>query len=147
MSRRIGIVVLIVFGKFIIWTAVVRLFRYLFRTAVLIGVGLTQIGEFTYVFVQVAREAKLVNEDVYSATLAASLLTILLNAFLTRSAAEVVGPAARCLSPSPDKTFNHFRRTTIGSLWPCRDRACISSAIRLPRCCHLERILTGVGNA
>ena len=79
------LVLLIVLGKFLIWTAVVRLFRYPLRIAVLVGVGLTQIGEFSYVLVQVARDARLVDADVYSATLAASLLTILLNAFLMRA--------------------------------------------------------------
>lgn len=83
-SMLAGIVTLIVVGKFAIWTAVIRLFRYPLRVAMLVGVGLTQIGEFTYVFVQVARDAKLVNDDVYSTMLAASLFTILLNAFLTR---------------------------------------------------------------
>lgn len=83
-------VALIVLGKFIIWTFVVRLFRYSLRTAVLVGVGLTQIGEFSYVLVRVARDAGLVAADVYSATLAASLLTILLNAVLMRAAPEWV---------------------------------------------------------
>jgi CPA2 family monovalent cation:H+ antiporter-2 len=81
-------VALIVVGKLIIWTSVVRLFRYSLRTAVLVGVGLTQIGEFSYVLVRVARDAGLVDAPVYSATLAASLLTILLNAFLMRAAPE-----------------------------------------------------------
>jgi predicted Kef-type K+ transport protein len=53
-------------------------------------VGLTQIGEFSYVLVRVARDAGLVDADVYSATLAASLLTILLNAVLMRVAPEWV---------------------------------------------------------
>ena len=82
------LVLLIVLGKFVIWTAVVRLFRYPLRTALLVGVGLTQIGEFSYVLVLVARDAGLVDANVYSATLAASLLTILLNAFLTRMAPQ-----------------------------------------------------------
>jgi len=87
--RLLGaLVLLIVVGKFVVWTAVVRLFRYSLRTAVLVGVGLTQIGEFSYVLVQVARDAHLVEADVYSATLAASLLTILLNAFLMRTVPE-----------------------------------------------------------
>jgi CPA2 family monovalent cation:H+ antiporter-2 len=83
-----AIVAVIVVGKLIIWTSVVRLFRYSFRTAVLVGVGLTQIGEFSYVLVRVARDAGLVDTAVYSATLAASLLTILLNAVLMRAAPE-----------------------------------------------------------
>jgi CPA2 family monovalent cation:H+ antiporter-2 len=73
---------LIVLGKSVIWTAVVRLFRYPFETALMVGIGLTQIGEFSYVLVKLARDAGLVKPEVYGATLAASLLTILANAFL-----------------------------------------------------------------
>ena len=87
----VGIVTLIVLGKFVIWTAVARLFRYPFWTALLVGLGLTQIGEFSYVLVRAAREARLINDNIYGATLAASLLTILLNAFLTRIATEWTG--------------------------------------------------------
>jgi monovalent cation:H+ antiporter-2, CPA2 family len=96
-------VALIVLGKFTIWTSVVRLFRYPPRTAVLVGVGLTQIGEFSYVLVRVARDAGLVDAPVYSATLAASLLTILLNAFLMRAAPEWIDRCHRTRSvPSGD---------------------------------------------
>jgi CPA2 family monovalent cation:H+ antiporter-2 len=96
-------VALIVLGKFTIWTSVVRLFRYPLRTAVLVGVGLTQIGEFSYVLVRVARDAGLVDAPVYSATLAASLLTILLNAFLMRAAPEWLDRCRRTRSvPSGD---------------------------------------------
>lgn len=59
-----------------------RLFGYPSRTAILTGLGLTQIGEFSYVLVQVARQERLLGNDVYNAVLAASLVTILLNAVL-----------------------------------------------------------------
>ena len=77
---------LILVGKLIIWTAVVRSFGYALSTAVLVGAGLTQIGEFSYILVQVARDAGLVGADVYNTTLAASLLTILINAPVVRHA-------------------------------------------------------------
>jgi CPA2 family monovalent cation:H+ antiporter-2 len=82
---------LIVAGKFVIWTAVVWLFQYPLPTAIMVGVGLTQIGEFSFVLVQVARSAGHVGDEVYSATLAASLLTILLNAALMRYVPQWVG--------------------------------------------------------
>jgi CPA2 family monovalent cation:H+ antiporter-2 len=50
-----------------------------------VGLGLTQIGEFSYVLVRVARDAQLVTNDVYHATLAASVITILLNGLLIRA--------------------------------------------------------------
>jgi len=79
------IVALVVVGKMVIWTAVVLIFRYPLRTALLVGMGLTQIGEFSYVLVQVGRQARLVEDAVYNATLAASLLSILLNSALMRA--------------------------------------------------------------
>ena len=45
-------------GKFAIWALIVWLFRYPPRTALLVGLGLTQIGEFSYVLVRVARDAQ-----------------------------------------------------------------------------------------
>jgi CPA2 family monovalent cation:H+ antiporter-2 len=80
-----AIVALVVFGKLLIWTGVVLVFRYPLRTALLVGIGLTQIGEFSFVLVQVGRHAGLVEDAVYNATLAASLLSILANSTLMRA--------------------------------------------------------------
>jgi CPA2 family monovalent cation:H+ antiporter-2 len=78
-------VLLTMLGKFLIWTLVVWLFRYPARTALLVGLGLTQIGEFSYVLVRVARDAQLVTGDIYHATLAASIVTIVLNGLLLKA--------------------------------------------------------------
>jgi len=55
------------------------------QTAMLVGLGLTQIGEFSYVLVGVARGAQVVGNDVYNATLAASVITIILNGLLLKA--------------------------------------------------------------
>ena len=52
--------------------------------SIALGVGMTQIGEFSYVLVQVGRQAGLVEDAVYNATLAASLLSIPANSALMR---------------------------------------------------------------
>ncbi len=80
------LLLLVVVGKFVVWTGVVKLFGYRLRTAMLVGVGLTQIGEFSFILVQVAHANDLVADDFYFATLAVSLLSILLNATLVRTA-------------------------------------------------------------
>jgi CPA2 family monovalent cation:H+ antiporter-2 len=84
---------LIVVGKLVTRTAVVWAFGYPVSTAVLVGVGLTQIGEFSFILVQVARSAGHVGDDVYNATLAAALITILINAALVRYAPRWLGRA------------------------------------------------------
>jgi CPA2 family monovalent cation:H+ antiporter-2 len=73
---------LILVGKFAVWFTVVRLFGYPAQTAMRVGIGLTQIGEFSFILAQVARGAGIIGTDVYNATLAASLITILVNATL-----------------------------------------------------------------
>jgi CPA2 family monovalent cation:H+ antiporter-2 len=73
---------LILAGKFAIWFGVVRLFGYPARTAFRVGIGLTQIGEFSFILAQVALHSRLIGSDVYNATLAVSLITILVNATL-----------------------------------------------------------------
>jgi monovalent cation:H+ antiporter-2, CPA2 family len=75
---------LIVVGKALIWTGTVRALGYPLRTASAVATGLTQIGEFSYVLAQVALQAGLIDNNIYNVTLAASLITILLNAALMR---------------------------------------------------------------
>jgi len=88
-SLLLVIVGLVVIGKFVIWVLVVKLFRYSTRTALLVGLGLTQIGEFSYVLVRVSRDAHIVGDDMYNATLAASVVTILINGLLLKLAGRV----------------------------------------------------------
>jgi CPA2 family monovalent cation:H+ antiporter-2 len=76
----VALLALIVLGKAAIRIVVVRLFGYAWSTATRVGFGLAQIGEFSFVLVQVARNAGLVDDHIYNATLAASLLSILIHA-------------------------------------------------------------------
>jgi monovalent cation:H+ antiporter-2, CPA2 family len=76
------LVALILVGKFVIWTGVVRLFRYRRETAIRVGIGLTQIGEFSFILARISLQAQLITPEIYHATLAASLLSILANVAL-----------------------------------------------------------------
>jgi CPA2 family monovalent cation:H+ antiporter-2 len=76
--------VLILPGKFLVWMFVVKVFGYSTRDALAVAVGLTQIGELSFVIVQTAATAKMVQEDVFNAALAASLISIFLNVFAVR---------------------------------------------------------------
>jgi K+:H+ antiporter len=85
--RLLGLMLLlIVVGKFLVWTAVVSLFRYPLRIAIVVAAGLTQIGELSFVVVQVARSSGMVPESVFSTVIAASLISIFLNVFIVRGA-------------------------------------------------------------
>lgn len=120
---------LILLGKFVIWTAVVWLFGHPLWTATLVGVGLTQIGEFSFILIQVARSAGHVGDDMYQATLAASLLTILANAALMRTVPRWIG---RMRLKEPKTTDELARRA------PLRDHVVL---------CGFGRVGSAVGEA
>ena len=77
---------LILIGKFLVWTIVVRAFRYPLKAAIAVAAGLTQIGELSFVVVQVARSSGIVSEAFLGTAIAASLISILLNVFIVRGA-------------------------------------------------------------
>ena len=85
------LVALVLVGKFVVWTGVVRIFRYSLSTSLRVGIGLTQIGEFSFILAQVSRKAGLISPELYYATLAASFVTILVNA----TAFRFLKPAAK----------------------------------------------------
>jgi CPA2 family monovalent cation:H+ antiporter-2 len=125
------IVALVVGGRLLIRTAVVKLFGYPLATALMVAVGLTQIGEFSFILIRVARDAGHVGEDVYTATLAASLITILVNAALIRAAPRWIGRrqlahAARSAAAEPRRR-SPITSCSAGSgawaaRWPRRSR-------------------------
>src|SRR5246127_292132 len=71
---------LIIVGKFLVWSGIVRIFGYRWDTAKRVGIGLTQIGEFSFILAQVSLSSGLISREIYNATLVVSLITILANA-------------------------------------------------------------------
>jgi len=100
------VVALVIIGKFVVWTGIVRIFGYSWQTSRRVGIGLTQIGEFSFILAQVSLTSGLISRDLYNATLVASLVTILANAtffkFLKTSA--TVAPASLEVKDTPAKT-------------------------------------------
>jgi CPA2 family monovalent cation:H+ antiporter-2 len=73
-------VAMVILGKFAIWTGIAGLFGYSWETSKRVGIGLTQIGEFSFILAQVSLSSGLISREIYNATLVASLVTILANA-------------------------------------------------------------------
>jgi len=75
------IVTIIVAGKFVIVSAVTWLFGYSGKTTLFASSGLFQIGEFSFIIAALALETGVISNHVYSVTLAAAGITILLTPF------------------------------------------------------------------
>jgi monovalent cation:H+ antiporter-2, CPA2 family len=81
VAAMIGLVVI---GKLLVWTLLVRLFRESWRTAILVAMSLTQIGEFAFLLARAGMSAGHLGQAVFNATLLTALLSILVNAVLVR---------------------------------------------------------------
>jgi monovalent cation:H+ antiporter-2, CPA2 family len=109
------IVALVVVGKLIVRFGVVWLYGETVWTALLTAIGLAQIGEFSFVLVQAARREGHIGDNVYQATLAASLLTILINALMVRVAPRYLGSlrAAGAALPEAEAGSDELRGHVI----------------------------------
>ena len=77
-----GIIIL----KTSIITALIKVMKYPVRIAVITGLGLSQIGEFSFVLSQAGLSFNLMSTDFYNAFLASSIFTMLLTPFFIKIA-------------------------------------------------------------
>jgi CPA2 family monovalent cation:H+ antiporter-2 len=80
----LGLVALVFVGKFLIVTPLVMLFRYPLKTALTAGLGLAQIGEFSFVLASEGQSLGLVSRRVYLLILGTTAVTLVLTPFVLR---------------------------------------------------------------
>lgn len=80
----LGLVALTFVGKFLIVAPLVRIFRYPLRTAIIAGLGLAQIGEFSFVLASKGQALGLVSRRVYLLILGTTAVTLLFTPFVLR---------------------------------------------------------------
>ncbi len=82
----LGLVALAFVGKFLIVLPLVRAFRYSLKTAILTGLGLAQIGEFSFVLASKGQALGLVSRQVYLLILGTTAVTLVMTPFVLRLA-------------------------------------------------------------
>jgi CPA2 family monovalent cation:H+ antiporter-2 len=80
----LGLVTLVFIGKFLIVTPLVRLFGYPLKTAIIAGLGLAQIGEFSFVLASEGQALGLVSRRVYLLILGTTAVTLVVTPFVMR---------------------------------------------------------------
>ncbi|MBD2102242.1 cation:proton antiporter [Leptolyngbya sp. FACHB-261] len=80
----LGLVALTFVGKFALITPLVMTFRYPLRTALIAGLGLAQIGEFSFVLASEGQRLGLVSRRVYLLILGTTAVTLMVTPFVLR---------------------------------------------------------------
>jgi CPA2 family monovalent cation:H+ antiporter-2 len=78
----LGLVLLVFVGKFLIVTPLVKAFGYPLKTAIVVGLGLAQIGEFSFVLASEGQALGLVSRRVYLLILGTTAVTLIVTPFV-----------------------------------------------------------------
>jgi CPA2 family monovalent cation:H+ antiporter-2 len=97
MGHVLALTVLIVAGKFILTLLLGFIFPWQAHTALVVGAGLSQIGEFSFILGQAGISLGLLNQDQYSLILAGALLSITINPVMFR----LITPTEKWLQKIP----------------------------------------------
>jgi monovalent cation:H+ antiporter-2, CPA2 family len=109
-----GLVAIALIGKAVIVIAVVWLFKYSLKTAITVGLGINQIGEFSFVLAGVAQDTGVFSAHLYGLTVGTTAATLLIAPFLLKVTPallqwlEFQSPIRRWLSLSPSPEFIGF---------------------------------------
>ncbi|MCK5188169.1 MAG: PTS sugar transporter subunit IIA, partial [Deltaproteobacteria bacterium] len=80
----------IVLGKFFFTVLATRFIRYPLKIAVLVGAGLAQMGEFSFVILKMGLQHNLVGEHFFSLYLTSSLLTMMVTPFMIKKSPKLI---------------------------------------------------------
>ncbi len=89
LSTIFILVLLVITGKFIIFYFLGAIFKYSNIIPLAMGLGLSQIGEFSFVLARTGMKNNLITNDFYSLVLSVSIITILASPFLSLLAAPI----------------------------------------------------------
>ena len=97
IGHILALTVLIVIGKSVLTLLLGLFFPWQARTALVVGAGLSQIGEFSFILGQAGISLGLLNQDQYSLILAGALLSITINPVMFR----LIAPTEKWLQKIP----------------------------------------------
>jgi CPA2 family monovalent cation:H+ antiporter-2 len=102
LPALLGLAVLLVAGKTLVAALAAALSGFPVRIAVIAGLGLAQIGEFSFVLMEVARGHGLLGEQGFQVLLVSAVFTLAVTPLLIRAAPAVGRRAADRLSRRPE---------------------------------------------
>jgi monovalent cation:H+ antiporter-2, CPA2 family len=77
------LVILVIAGKFIVFSSLSIFFKYFNIIPLALGFGLAQVGEFSFVLARTGLKSNIITPDFYSLALSVSVLTMLISPFLS----------------------------------------------------------------
>ena len=106
------LVLIVMLGKALIFATLSRVFRYKNVIPLAMGLGLSQVGEFSFVLGRVGVETNSISSEFYSLVLTVTIVTMLLTPFISGLTSPLYTLLGRWLKPSPLEPL-HFPKTEM----------------------------------
>lgn len=100
------IVVLVGLGKMLIFSSLTRLFGYSNIVPLATGLGLFQVGEFSFVLARVGMDSGSIGDDIYSFVLSTAILSMVLTPLVSNLTAPLYALKKRMFRHEPVQTVN-----------------------------------------
>jgi CPA2 family monovalent cation:H+ antiporter-2 len=94
------------FGKGIIFAALSKIFKYGNVIPLAVGLGLFQVGEFSFVLARVGVSTNSISQDLYSLILTTAILTMILTPLVSSQTARLYAIKKRLFKHEPLETLN-----------------------------------------
>jgi len=105
LVSKIGLILLISLGvilfKFLVVVFLTLYLGYHTKTALIVGLGLTQVGEFAFILSRIGLSSGMISEESYSLILSVALVTILVTPWLMILAPKLYFLLQRATKPFP----------------------------------------------
>lgn len=108
-----GLMGVIIFGKLILITGIVFLFRFSLGQALATGLCLAQVGEFSFVLAGQALHQKLIGDDLFELIISATVLSLFATPYLVAMAPRVSGLFRGELASSPKSEDSEIPENAI----------------------------------
>lgn len=109
MGHLVEVLVLVLavgFGKGIIFASLARIFRYGNVIPLAVGLGLFQVGEFSFVLARVGVSTNSIGHDLYLLILTTAVLTMILTPLVSSQTARLYSLKKRLFKHEPLETLN-----------------------------------------
>ncbi|MBI1294676.1 portal protein [bacterium] len=100
------VALLVTVGKALIFGGISMLFGYGNIVPLAVGLGLFQVGEFSFVLARVGISSGSIDNDLYSLVLSVAIVTMVMTPFLTRAAEPLYKLRKRWFGHEPMETIN-----------------------------------------
>ena len=107
-------------GKGIIFALLARIFKYGNVVPLAVGLGLFQVGEFSFVLAQVGVSTNSISHEVYSLVLTTAIITMFLTPIISGQTAHLYALSKRWFQHEPLDTIN-YPKSGFATGTPCSE--------------------------